>query len=528
MSETVPLFLLHVLGFAGFLWLGLYTLTRGDAGRVATLTGVTALVTSCFFLFGAVVAALRGQPVTPWVERATWWSDVVPIALWLHLSTRINPRAWRGRRPVLWATYSAAAVLTLLGTATNVVRDYDPHPHGALTLPASAGPAYALYLVYLFTCTGLAVVNLGQMSAHAQRRFRRASQQPDQAFAGQVQDAAGKRTAKHGTPMRLLFAGALCFLLGAGYLGLDTMLGGPWYEFPAYVLLLVGLAAVGATVALRSALLLGKDVRRDFVYSFTGLTVLLALYLIADGAFVGFDTGGHVMFTLLLAALITAGHTLYDVGRDWLDLAFFSPAVRQERAAARAYATALGTQPAGPHPDLLTPKAFDDAVRRALTNLSDPTKLATSPLLNLAVVARGVADQGVEDNRLNRAAVLKEILLDLLDGLRPHDGGGTVTGPAWRYYNCLYYPYVRGIGRRRAPTALRQITERRQREGGPRGELEQILAWLLQVDEDTFYKWQRRGSDTIAAALREREVASGGAVPEAAPTRDAARLSLAR
>ena len=41
------------------------------------------------------------------------------------------------------------------------------------------------------------------------------------------------------------------------------------------------------------------------------------------------------------------------------------------------------------------------------TNLSDPTKLATSPLLNLAVVARGVAEQRLEDNRLNRAAVLE-------------------------------------------------------------------------------------------------------------------------
>jgi hypothetical protein len=33
------------------------------------------------------------------------------------------------------------------------------------------------------------------------------------------------------------------------------------------------------------------------------------------------------------------------------------------------------------------------------------------------------------------------------------------------------------------------------------------------VDEDTFYKWQRRGSDTLAAALREREAAAGGVVP---------------
>ena len=33
------------------------------------------------------------------------------------------------------------------------------------------------------------------------------------------------------------------------------------------------------------------------------------------------------------------------------------------------------------------------------------------------------------------------------------------------------------------------------------------------VDEDTFYTWQRRGTNTVAAALRERDAIAGGAVP---------------
>jgi hypothetical protein len=155
-------------------------------------------------------------------------------------------------------------------------------------------------------------------------------------------------------------------------------------------------------------------------------------------------------------------------------------------------------------------KAFDDAVRRALAHLSDPPKMTTSPLLDLMVVTRGLAERRLDDNRLNRAAVLKDLLLELLEGLRPHEDNGKPTDDACRFYNCLYYPYVRGIGRRRAPTTLRQLAERRRREGGPPSDLEQVLDWLLQVDEDTFYKWQRRGSDTIAAALRERETAAGG------------------
>jgi hypothetical protein len=78
----------------------------------------------------------------------------------------------------------------------------------------------------------------------------------------------------------------------------------------------------------------------------------------------------------------------------------------------------------------------------------------------------------------------------------------------------LYFPYVRGISRRRAPTIKRQLQERRQRDGGQPTDAERVVHWLLQVDEDTFYKWQRRGSDTIAAALREREATAGGSVPE--------------
>jgi hypothetical protein len=89
-----------------------------------------------------------------------------------------------------------------------------------------------------------------------------------------------------------------------------------------------------------------------------------------------------------------------------------------------------------------------------------------------------------------------------------------VTGDAYRYYNCLYYPYVQGISRRRLPAVQRRLQERRQQEGSARTDQERIVDWLLQQDEATFYRWQRRASDTLAAALREREVGAGGAVPE--------------
>lgn len=516
-SETGPLYVVHLLGFAGFFWLGLYALAHGDGRRISAVTGLAALCTACFFFAGGLLIAAHGAAWSATINRATWWADVLPIALWLHLSLLLNPHTVSARRrhAVLWADYGVAALLIVAGMTTNAINDYGHQP-------VMAGPAYALYLAYVALCTVSAVVNFASVRP-PHRPARGPLQPPGQETMANGTDAHVRPSGRNpsvvsaeaaGTGAALLIAGAICFVFGAGYLALKMLLHSPWYELPAYILLLAGLGAVGTTVTVHGALFLGKDLRRDALYSVAGLAVLLALYLAAVITLIGFDDVRHGLFVLLLVALITTVHTLFDAARDGLDAAFFPPALREERAAARAYATALAVPPVGTHPDLTTVKAFDDAVRRALTNLSDPTKLSTSPLLNLIAVERSVAEQHLEDNRLNRAAVLKEMLLDLLNGLRPSDGSGRVTSDAWRYYNCLYYPYGRGISRRRAPTVLRQVAERRAREGKPRGEMEQVLEWLLAVDVDTFYKWQRRGSDTIAATLREREVAAGRAVPQ--------------
>src|SRR5256714_693270 len=439
MSGETALFLVRLVGFAGFLWLGLYVVTRGDRGHVALLFGRRPRAPAGFFLSVGLLSAARDGPATVPISRASWWASVVPVALWLHLSRDLIPGTprTRWRRPVLWVAYGAATLLVLLGTATNVVRDYSTTVAGH---PVAAGPAYALYVAYLLACVGLAAVNFGVLAMRVSHTagWTGASLVAASSGAPGAADEDAIGTEVRGVEVRLLAVGALFFLLGAGYIALNVLLRYPWSQLLGYALLLVGLGALGAAVAMHSALLLGNDVRRDVVYSLVGLAALLALYLGGVGVLTGFDDVRHRLVAIFLAALVTSGHTLRDAARAWLDRAFFTPAVRRERAAARAYADVLAVQPVGPHPDLGTAKAFDDAVRRALTHLSDPTKLATSPLLNLVVVAQGVREQHLEDNRLNRAIVLKEILLELLDGLRPHDGVGRVTSNAWRFYNCLY------------------------------------------------------------------------------------------
>lgn len=511
MAEETPLFLIHLLGFAGFLWHGLYVLTRGERDRVSRLTGLTALVTGGLFLTGGIEEALHGYAMVQRVAfaRIDWSFSVVPAALWLHLSLRLNQRALHApwRRPVIYAAYGAAVVLCLLGTLTDIIRTYD---HRGNLDPA--GPLYVLYVAFVFACAGFAVVNLAQMRV-IQTSIR--DPQVPASHAATSSDLA-ESAQVGGTEALMLVVGAVCFLCGVGYFSVLVLTNhqAPSREAPAWALLLIGLGSVGGTVGVQSNLLLGKDMRRDFLYSATGLLALLVPFLLVTGALIGYDSFRTRVLALLLSALIVLGHTLYDTGRDWLDKVFFSPVVQEERAAARAYVEALATPPIGTNPDLATQKQFDDAVRRALTHLVDPTKLATSPLLSLRTVAQGVAEQQLEDNRLTRAAVLKDILVELLEVLKPNDRAGGIAGDAYRFYNCLYYPYVRGVGRRRAAAVCRQLQERRQRDGGARTDLERVAEWLLAVDEDTFYKWQRRGSDTIAAALRERERTSGGTVPD--------------
>ena len=487
MDFDTAAFVVHLLGLAAFLWNGLYILTRGEGGSMARHTALTVLTTAALFGFGGLLEAVDPHSIDLLrsIDRLSWWSAVIPAALWLHLSLRLQlGAAGEWRRSLLWAAYAVAAVLIVLGTFTNLVRDYDSRV--ALD---TAGPLYIVFVLYLVICTGLASLNLIRTALPS---------------VGSTGDSAA---------IRLLAVGSLCFLVGAGSFSVQKIQGNNGDNLVPWLLILLGVGAMAGAIGIQTSFLLGKDVRRDFLYNITSLLLVVVPYLAISALTVGFADSSSRLLALTATALITVGYTLYDKAREWLDAAFFTPTVREERAEARAYVEALATQPVGPSPELATLKSFNDAVRRALTHLSDPTKLATSPLLNLQTVARAIQEQALEENRLNRAAILKEILIDLLSALKPAAGGGGVAGEASRYYNCLYFPYVRGISRRRAPTVLRQLQERRGREGGTPTDTERVVNWLLQVDEDTFYKWQRRGSDTVASALREREVAGGGVVP---------------
>ncbi|GIV95931.1 MAG: hypothetical protein KatS3mg057_0588 [Herpetosiphonaceae bacterium] len=520
MALEDPVVLSQLIGFGVFLWLGLYLLVRTANYRWLIVVSVVGLFSQAAFFGSNVLSYTTAHPETIVVlERWFWWTAVVPAAAWFHLSSLIGRGVLRygSRRrvrlftPPVAAIYTASGFIIALGTGSNLLLDYTrpvPGPRGALII--SPGPAYLLYIAYMVVAAAGALVGF----VRALRKAPASDTPGDQALRQQL---------------RLLCGGALIFLAGALWIPSRYYWNLNLSAVPGYLFLFGGLAALGYGVAHFGLLLEGKNVRRDFIYSLTGIVLLNMLYisLIASGGPVS-PRG-----MLALVGLVTLTHTAFDNGRKFLDRLFFSQAERTARAEARDYATALGTIPvpapafAAPIPPQIPlseaeehggeearettaetgqepPKEFKDQVRRAISGLKSPPRLAQSPLLSLDIVERRVVQAGLQDNRLNRAAALREILIEQIEALRPSDGASSVVGDAWRFYNVLYYPYVRELSRKGALAEARQLREeRRQRGVAEPGDLEQVLNWLSNIDEDTFYKWQRRASDTIATLLWE-------------------------
>jgi hypothetical protein len=515
MITNNPATLAQIIGFGIFLWVGLYVLVRGARRTPLIIVSLIGLFAQAiFFGTGALTDTHTDLRWFIALERWSLWTIVVPAATWFHLSSLVAQGARAEAQhapgpifpPLVVATYTAGALLILFGATSDLIVDYT-HPLGNPgAFAVGPGPGYPFIMIFLALTAAGALINLVQ----ARRAITRGHDTNDHAMMRQLTVLAG---------------GALFFLAGALWLTTRKNWSLPISILPGFLCLFIGLAALGYGVAHFGLLLDGQNVQRDFMYNLTGIALLNLLY----GGLLALTGPATVVSALALVTLVTCTHTTFDMGRNVLDRLFFSPPERDARAEARDYASALGTTPVTtptpeleqaadpieeqppPAEDAGSPnpeheyKAFPAQVRKALTGLKSPPQLAKSPLLSLALVERRVARAGQEDNRLNRVVALRELLIEQIEGLRPDsDGSPHRVGEAWRFYNVLYYPYVRELSRKSALAEARRLGEERRRNGQREpGELEQVLAWLADVDEDTFYKWQRRASDTIAAILWE-------------------------
>lgn len=560
MAINNAVIIVQIIGFGAFTWMGCYLLVRASRRSPLIVLGVAGLLAQAvFFGYSALTDALTDPALFILLERLCWWSAVVPVAAWfgfcslLARQTRQSPPASPGlggvRALADALVYLAAGVLILLGSLTDLLMHVPTavlQAQGMLYL--HPGPGYPLYIAYNTLVPAGALVNVLRAMQHSRG---------DQ--------AAGNRALAW--QLRLLFGGGLLFLVGALWLSSRYHWNLPISVLPGYFFLVAGMGLIGYGVAHSGLLLEGQSIQRDFLYTATSVLLVNLLYaglLVAAGLH---STGGLLLLVGLVTLTHTAfdgGRTLLDrlffspderaaraEARDYATLLGTAPVAPPgfvltelhaqpgqatsdpttlddgPEAAPDAAATTSTAEPTTsaaarpPTPDgpaqapaalaaapteLTVPKSFRDTVRRALTNLKSPPRLARSPLLTLGLVEERLHQSGRDDNRLNRAATLRELLIEQIETLRPPDDASSRVGDAWRFYNVLYYPYVREVSRKGALSEARRLATQRQAAGQPTpGSFEQVLDWLADVDENTFYKWQRRASDAIATILWEQD-----------------------
>jgi hypothetical protein len=177
-----------------------------------------------------------------------------------------------------------------------------------------------------------------------------------------------------------------------------------------------------------------------------------------------------------------------------LDRLLYPGAVTDQRAELQQAADGLARTNPAFDPVAAGPDEFARLTRRALGAMNRLGKLVASPLLALPLIdAHPAAADGVE-TALERAAVLRALLTDQIEKLRPADGSPGITDD-WRHYNALYFPYVAGIKPYSARLSLSELD----------ADTRSVIEWFrVHVPERTLYNWQTAAARVIAADLWEQ------------------------
>jgi hypothetical protein len=480
--HTVPTFAVMLL----FWSLAAYIMTRSPRSLVS-VAAAGAEVAAAAFLLGQGMQANAPTLAEwrPWARNLLWGATLAP-ALWYLLTVLLlrEQRDERLRAYLHRVSYPSAVLIALLCLAITALIYVDDllfqwstpvvlsgevlYSHFHL-LEGTLNPAF---LLLLLASTLGAIINLGL----ALRLERSESQRRRFAW---------------------LLLSAILFFAGANALGPASSLRrvGDWAVVPSHLALGAAMLVMVWNVASYSLLIKGQIIRRDALYFLTSMTVICGAYATACLVLAGAVYSFHLLEVVIgVLVLVVLSHALVDPARRVLDSLFFNNEVQQLRSDLDE--VSLGAGLAADFDGVLQQAQHDlneasishvarlteDALRR----LNNPAALARCELLSRLVgtigataSARGMPGTDVV-TPLQRAQLLREVLLMALERLRPIADSAHPATPGAIQYEILRGEYLLGIPNKQLMTRL-------------------------SVSESTFHRNRREAIAILARELADQE-----------------------
>ncbi len=312
----------NLLALASSLWLGFYIITRSPRSHISWLAALTLWSLSSYFLHNSLAINLPASSVLPGLRTLVLF--VVP--LWLHLSLELISVGASPPQHPLSPTLTRVGMVLAYAFAVWMVFVSITMPSSILeisTLPRlytsdpTAGPFYSLVLILL-----LSIIPPTLYILHYGRRL---------GFSASLRQQ-----------FTIFLIATAIASTGGFYIAIASLLRLDFPILPGDAFLAIGVTMLGYAVAKYNALIEGRRVEREFLYTMFAVGSLTAFYVSIT---LILYLGQQISFlTLILTIAGTLSfNTLYDGVRVALDRLFYQRQFQQLRGNLRALAHEAGT-----------------------------------------------------------------------------------------------------------------------------------------------------------------------------------------
>lgn len=295
----------------------------------------------------------------------------------------------------------------------------------------------------------------------------------------------------------ILFTATLFFGLGEAFLLFPTKWIPQQYALPSIG---IDLLFLGFCIAWFDAFDEGETFLPGMVRSLALTLILVLIFAGQVGFVIAIQTGLTQGMQMLLTTTVLASVFIAVFGNALearLDGFAFphTQSVREARARLIEESTILSRKDLQIDLSALNEEERSRLTRRALSHFGNLTRLASSPLTQLPAIEQRLKSRGAPDTTLARAAELKSLLTESILKLKPQNGKEFDTTDEWRFYNALFFPYVKGL----------RPYSRNQEKSLADFEKEAVDWFQAFVPERTLHNWQNAGAKLIANDLWERD-----------------------